>query len=520
MRRKVVFIVSVLCCLGAAAQQDYSALDSLYYNVEMQATLSKGDNTPLWLNANRYGLSSLDKSNGYLRAAAMRPLSVDADRRWGLGYGLDVAVAKGFTSRMIVQQAYVEGRWLKGVLTVGSKQQPMQLKNQELSTGSQTFGINARPIPQVRLSLPEYWALPFSKGWLSVKGFVAYGIQTDDNWQREFTGKTSRYAEHSLHHAKAGYLKIGNEYRFFPVSLELGLEMACQFGGTTHRSDGSVIENEGGLKGMWHAFFPGGGDSTDGSAWQNASGNQLGSWVARLNFDYDTWYLGIYADQFFEDHSMMLHLDYDGYGSGDEWNVKKEHRYFLYDFKDWLLGAELRLKDATWLNNIVLEYMYTKYQGGPLYHDHTSAISDHISGRDNYYNHSLFTGWQHWGMVMGNPLYMSPLYNDDGTIRVRNNRFVAWHLGLSGDPSEQLHYRVLATWQRGYGTYDALYRDPRKTVSMLAEAAYSFPSWSALKGWSVKAAAAFDTGELYGKNYGFQLTVAKTGLVKFKKLKN
>ena len=103
MRRKVVIIVSVLCCLGAAAQQDYSALDSLYYNVEMQATLSKGDNTPLWLNANRYGISSLDKSNGYLRAAAMRPLSVDADRRWGLGYGLDVAVVNGFTSRMIFQ---------------------------------------------------------------------------------------------------------------------------------------------------------------------------------------------------------------------------------------------------------------------------------------------------------------------------------------------------------------------------------------------------------------------------------
>ena len=296
--------------------------------------------------------------------------------------------------------------------------------------------------------------------------------------------------------------------------------MACQFGGTTYRGNGTTVSNEGGLKGMWHAFLPGGGDSTDGDAWQNAGGNHLGSWVARLNFNYDSWYLGLYADQYFEDHSMMLHLDYDGYGSGDEWNVKKEHRYFLYDFKDWLLGAELRLKDATWLNNIVLEYMYTKYQGGPLYHDHTSAISDHISGRDNYYNHSLFTGWQHWGMVMGNPLYMSPLYNDDGTIRVRNNRFVAWHLGLSGDPSEQLHYRVLATWQRGYGTYDALYRDPRKTVSMLAEAAYNFPSWSALKGWSVKAAAAFDTGELYGKNYGFQLTVAKTGLVKFKKLKN
>ena len=515
MRHIFTLLLSV-CTLSAAAQEAYSPLDSLHYKVEMQATLSHGDHTPLWLNANRYGLSSLETTNGYVRAAALRPLLTGTDRHWDVGYGLDVAVAKGFTSTLIIQQAFAEVRWLKGVLTVGSKEYPMELKNQELSTGSQTLGINARPIPQARIALPDYWVLPFAKGWLSIKGHVAYGMQTDDQWQREFTGEKSRYAERSRYHSKAGYLKIGNEYRFYPVSLELGLEMACQFGGTTYRGNGTTVSNEGGLKGMWHAFLPGGGDSTDGDAWQNAGGNHLGSWVARLNFNYDSWYLGLYADQYFEDHSMMLHLDYDGYGSGDEWNVKKEHRYFLYDFKDWLLGAELRLKDATWLNNIVLEYMYTKYQGGPLYHDHTSAISDHISGRDNYYNHSLFTGWQHWGMVMGNPLYMSPLYNDDGTIRVRNNRFVAWHLGLSGDPSEQLHYRVLATWQRGYGTYDALYRDPRKTVSMLAEAAYNFPSWSALKGWSVKAAAAFDTGELYGKNYGFQLTVAKTGLLNLK----
>lgn len=32
---------------------------SISYLVETQATLSKGQ-TPLWLNANRYGLSSLD----------------------------------------------------------------------------------------------------------------------------------------------------------------------------------------------------------------------------------------------------------------------------------------------------------------------------------------------------------------------------------------------------------------------------------------------------------------------------
>ena len=56
----------------------------------------------------------------------------------------------------------------------------MQLKNQTLSSGSQTLGINARPVPQVRIALPEYWQLPFGGGWLHLKGHIAYGMMTDD----------------------------------------------------------------------------------------------------------------------------------------------------------------------------------------------------------------------------------------------------------------------------------------------------------------------------------------------------
>ena len=41
-------------------------LKGLEYKVEMQGSFSKG-HTPLWLNANKYGLSSLGATNGYLR---------------------------------------------------------------------------------------------------------------------------------------------------------------------------------------------------------------------------------------------------------------------------------------------------------------------------------------------------------------------------------------------------------------------------------------------------------------------
>ena len=68
----------------------------------------------------------------------------------------------------------------------------MNLKNSRLSSGSQTLGINARPVPQVRLALEDYWSIPFTKDWLQVKGHVAFGMQTDEGWQHEFTDKKTR----------------------------------------------------------------------------------------------------------------------------------------------------------------------------------------------------------------------------------------------------------------------------------------------------------------------------------------
>lgn len=486
----------------------------LGYNVEMQSTFSDG-RTPLWMNANRHGLSSLETGNGYFRAGVFRPLRTDSARRWGIGYGVDLAVPYNFTSNFVVQQAFAEGRWLHGSLTVGSKQYPMELKNNRLSSGSQTLGINARPVPQVRLALPDYWTLPFGSGWIHLKGHIAYGRMTDDSWQHDFTGKRSKYADDVLYHSKAGYLKIGNEDRFCPFSIELGLEMASSFGGTSYLPDGqggmTAVKGKTGLGAYWKAFLPGGADAGE-TTYQNVEGNQVGSWLVRMNWDTEMWRMSIYADKYFEDHSAMFQLDYDGYGEGDEWQVKKKHRYLLYDFKDIMLGAEFRMKYDRWVNSVVFEYIYSKYQSGPIYHDHTSAVPDHIGGKDNFYNHGIYTGWQHWGQVIGNPLYRSPIYNSDGTISVQDNRFMAFHLGIDGRPLERLTYRLLASWQEGLGTYDDPYDKKHHNVSFLVEGEYAFGG-RLLEGWSVRGGYAMDFGRILGNNFGFQLTVAKTGLI-------
>ncbi len=483
----------------------------IHYKAETQGSFSK-DKTPLWLNANKHGLSSLDETNGYLRASAIRPLQNDSARRWGVGYGIDMAAAFNYTSSVVVQQAFVEGRWLHGTLSVGAKETPMELKNNRLSSGSQTLGINARPVPQIRLALPQYWTIPALGRWFHIKGHIAYGLMTDDNWQHSFTNRQTRYADNVLYHSKAGYLKIGSEDRYIPWSLELGLELATQFGGTSYVSDGKggmrVIRNDKGFKSFWHAFIPGGSDKTsEGTVYRNKEGNVLGSWLARINYDGDNFGLHFYVDKYCEDLSSMFQIDYDGYGEGTEWNKKKNTRFFFYDLKDWMLGAELNLKYGTWLRNVVVEYLYTKYQSGPVYHDHTSGRSDHLGGRDDYYNHYLYPGWQHWGQAIGNPLYRSPIYNSDGTIGFADNRFMAFHLGFDGQPTEKLDYRVLASYQEGLGTYVTPYTRKHHNVSFMIEAGYRLP-----KEWNVRGAYGMDFGHILGSNAGFQITVSKSGV--------
>lgn len=518
MKHTKVLLASAVCSLGLSLQplsaQTFDRLtDSLSYKAELQFTTGSGT-TPLWLNANKYGLSSLEQTNGYLRAGVERPLSVDNDRKWGIGYGVDVAVASHFTSNFVVQQAYVEGRWLKGVLTLGSKEQPMELKNNALSSGSQTLGINSRPVPEARIALGDWWKV-FGLNWLRLKGHIAFGMMTDNGWQHEFTAGRNTYRDNRLFHSKAGYLMFGNPDAFQPLSVIAGVEMATIFGGDRYdyRSGEKVLVQKGkvNLRSFWNALVAGGPDIGE-VLYTNVAGDVLGSWVARVNYDTDNWRLGVYADKFFEDHSSMFQLDYDGYGTGEEWNTKKKSRFILYDFKDWMLGAELNFKNGTWVRDVVVEYLYTKYQSGPIYHDRTKDISDHIGGSDNYYNHGNYLGWEHWGQTIGNPLFKSPIYNKDGRIYFTNNRFTAYHLGISGEPMPRLNYRLLLSYQDGLGTYTEPYLNVKHNLSAMLEAGYRFNHQ-----WTVIAAGAMDRGSILGNNYGLQLTLRKTGLFKHAK---
>lgn len=497
--KHLLFSSFLLIALSAQGQNAWNrAMHGISYNAEAQVTVSDGD-SPLWLTSNKYGLSSTDGSHGYIRAGVFRPVEQDSAYKWRIGFGVDLAAGYNLNSTFRVQQLYADFDYKLVRLSVGAKQELLNLKNTELSSGGQTFGINATPIPQVRFSLPEYWSITGKSNWAAIKGYIGYGFLTDGRFQEDYLIEGEHYARHALYHAKAGFLRIGNEDRF-PLTLEGGLEMACMFGGTIYNAgtyDGIATEplHMGTSIGDFvDATFGTGGDETDGDGYANATGNTVGSWLFRLNYKGKGWRASVYYDHFFEDHSQM---------------------FFEYGWKDGLYGVELELPKNPVVGTVVYEFIYTKYQSGPVYHDHTDAIPDQISGRDKYYNHNLYVGWQHWGQAIGNPLFISPLYRNDGTLDFQATRFKAHHFGLSGDPTDALHYRVLYTHERNFGTYESPYESVRATHSFLAEVGISPKHIGKLhtEGWKLGAAVAFDHGTLLGNNTGFQITIAKSGIL-------
>lgn len=494
----VVMCLMMLLPLGLFAQPIRRLGEDVQYGGSLRGTFGTGDNAPFWFTNNRYGLGPLGDNTFLARAYVKRDVAADAKRNWRIGYGADIVAGYGNQCRFNIQQGFLDAEWKMLRLSLGQKERPLELKNQELSTGGMTLGINARPLPQVRLELPDFWNIPGTKGWLAVKAHLAYGWYTDNKWQRSFTaGRRNPYTRNSLFHSKALLFRIGNEEKF-PLTLKWGMEMACQFGGKGYNEysyQREALEQGVNLGGnIFKAFVPSGGDVNDYIV-TNAVGNHVGSWHIRLDWNDRDWSVGAYVDHFFEDHSQL----------GMQYGF----------WKDMLLGVEVNLPKNPYVSCIVYEHLGTKNQSGPIYHDATVENTQQISADDEYYNHHIYGSWQHAGFVMGNPLLLSPMYNKyhgiRGQLSCNFSRADAHHVGLKGSPADWLSWRALYTFEKNLGTYDRPVMDPLKGHFLLLEAIYRPRR---LKALSVAAAYGHNSGTLLGTSNGAMLTFAWDGWIR------
>lgn len=468
------------------------------YAVEGHVETSDGDYAPFWFSNNKYGLSTLDPHSGYVRASVKRAIEADSTRQWAIGYGADLAVSHNHPADFVIQQLYGEAKYKGLKLIVGSKELPMPFANPELSSGDMVMSTNSRPIPQIRLEMPDFWNIPGTEGWVGVKAHIAYGWYTDNRWQRNFAGPNKRYTNNSHYHSKAIFFRIGNEQKL-KLTFTGGIKVDCQFGGEgwnlTQRMDDnkiidlSYVNMNNGVKSYWNALAFGGCDPNDGD-FKNVEGNHVGSWYGNLNYNGKGWSVRGYFQHYFDDHSQL---------------------FMQYGWKDMLWGIEGHLPKNPFVSTVLAEFISTKDQTSAVYHDATPQFPIQISGKDNYYSHMVYGAWQHWGMIIGNPLLISPAYNNTRLIEIYHSRIKAIHLGISGNPSKSIHYRLLYTHMRSWGTYDYPLADTKHANFVLAEMTLKPKQ---LKGWSLTGAFGMNSGDLLKKTTGGSISIRKEGLIK------
>ena len=496
----------LMFALPVQAQKD--EWGKIRYEIQTDVTVSNGKNAPFWLVSNRHGLSSLKNDNAVMSTGIYR----DFDKKNGFtwAYGAEIAGAWNYTSPFYIQQLYADVKYNCWELSVGSKERWSEGKHRTLSGGGLTFAPNARPIPQVRFGINEYTTAPWLfNEWVYVKGHFSYGRQTDDNFQSTHMGNApigSRYVSNVLFHEKTAFLKIGKPGRT-PFSIEMGLEMYSQFGGRVweKRTDGDIIlyNLPHSYKEYLKAFIPmaGGSESTEMEQ-SNVNGNMLGSLHLAFNYQAKNWSIRAYYEHYYEDHSGLFGLDY-------HYNREGKKTWITYfPWRDGLLGLELTVPKNRIIDTVVYEFITSRDQSGPILQNPSGDMMGQAGGKDWYYTHGIYQSWQHWGMSMCNPHFLSPLYNKPSNMTMPYSRLRSHHLAFNGMPCEQLEYRVMTSLTKHWGSYEDPLPSPLYQLSTMGEVVYTPKK---LNGWKFTGAIAYDHSRLIGNNFGGMLSICKEG---------
>ena len=538
-------IATLLIIAGCFIQPTHAQTDEdneLRLMAQLNNITSFGENAPYWFTANRQGLSSLELHNGYLRLAATYSNHFGKNKQFGYKFIADLNAAYNQATPFYVHQANAEISWRWLTFSAGSKERYAELKDDisqfcgtsfsknyvnnlfpnlfyrnltNLSSGGLIYSGNSRPIPQIRLEVPEYTTIDGTNQWLHMKGHIAYGRFTDDEFQESFSrgNNITRYGKKILYHSKAVFLKVGKPQRF-PLEMEGGLEMYSQFGGDIYTNRrGNYLSMPASFSDYMKAFIPmSGSKDTPLDEQTNISGNQIGAWHAAMTLHTKPVDVRIYGEHMFEDFSQLFFLEYQS-------NKEGVRRVIFYPWKDILVGVRITNKSGVlpFISALQYEYMGTYDQSGALYHDPSVNFNEQMDGVDNYYNHGIYPGWHHWGMGIGNPLVISPSYNNDGDLAFKSNRVKAHNVGINGNFGKQypFAYRLQYTYSVNWGTYLNALEKKAYSNSWLGELVFA-PRDSH---WAGSIAVGYDNSNFIGNNFGVMISIVRAGSINFSKKK-
>ncbi|WP_423126807.1 capsule assembly Wzi family protein [Gaoshiqia sp. Z1-71] len=428
------------------------------------------DELPFWLIHNQLGRFSPEASWQELTEFSLSG-NYQLNENLNLNYGTQLALSiqpKELDPKIIQAWAGLSGHILS--FKAGAFAEDLQLGGLSSTNGDITRSLNYRPYPKMRLSTSGFIPLFFAKSWFRVKAEYDEGILYDE-----------RYVEkpHLHHRSYAIRFLTSHDSR-----LTLGINHYVFWGGTL--PDGEQLPT--GLRNYFRYIFgQNGNDQFLETDQINVAGNHLGSYLVTFEKNLENHLLEFRFNHPYEDHSGM------------EFDNLRDNIYTIYLKKK---------KTGTLIDELLLEYMYTKHQSGDR-HQITGPKEERMRGMDNYFNHGVYhTGFSHMGFSMGTPLFYPLTITNEGVQDgFENNRVSVFHLGAKGFLiGRSLAWKSMLTYSRNFGTWKNPYDDMKQQFFSLCELSLTGKN----RPYTLSAQLAADFGELRKNSVGFGLHLKRT----------
>ena len=442
--------------------------DTLRYEAGISTVISTGKYAPFWLQTNQYGKIPASPASALLFAGIEKEY-YHPEKVVDYGFKANALIRTfGGKKEIFLHEAYAKARLSVFNLLIGEREQIFGNQDSTLSGGGLLFSTNTRPIPEIAVGIEQFTPVPFSYGYLELKGGLRHGWFTDNI-----------YTKNILLHHKYGYLRLGGK---LPVRIAYGIEHVAQWGGTDPVSG----PNPGGWKNFSRIFLAkSGGEDATISDQINVLGNHIISQGLKLEAEAGGVKLSGYWQNISEDRPIRFIA------------INRMNK------PDGLWGITIKSKAFPYIQGILYEYLNTTDQSGP-YHDKDGLI---YGGADGYFGGAYPTGWSYYSRTIGTPFITSPLYNENGALSTRNNRIRLYHFGMEGI-IKGFEYRALASFSRNYGVIGSQIDIPGKSFMLEIN---KHVSW--LSGFDLSCAAGGDVGNQYGNSLGIMVSIRKQGIL-------
>ena len=464
---KLRYYPTLILLLGTILLQAQGQSDTLRYTLNTRFNGSSGSHSSFLSTANQYDRFSFSPNAVTLWGTLHKTIEANKTYDYGFGLELDDNYSKG-EKRFFPGEFYVQGKVHFLNIYAGSKHQVYGNQDEDLSSGGMLWSQNSRPVPKIAIESNGYIPVPYTKGYMELKGGLSHGCFYNDGGIQNLL----------LHH-KYAYIRLGGS---FPINISYGLQHVVQWGGKSSKYGTMPVT----WNNYYRIFMGKSGNSTANLSDQiNTLGNHIISQNLGLDIKTKPILISMYWQNISEDLPVKL--------------MSKSP-----NIEDGLWGMSARIPRFKPFSHFVLEYLSTTDQNGP-WHDLDGII---YGGQDNYYNNGLIpNGWSYRGMTIANPWITSPKYNENGATSIVNNTVRLYYFSGEGI-FKSLNYRITLAYSKNWGHTKPLYESYDKQFSWQLE--MSTPA-RFMKNTKLNFGLSGDQGTMYGNNTTLFLGVTYSG---------